>query len=56
MDVNQTFGLSNNTNFTLTLLQNNATYYITEGENPNIDTNYYNIAKEKNGFIVYKRV
>ena len=56
MDVNQTFGLSNCTNFTSTLLENNASYYITEGENPNVDTDYYSIVKEKNDFIVYKRV
>ena len=55
-DVNQTFGLTDEKNFTSTLLQNNASYYISEEENPNVDTNYYKIVKEKNGFVVYKRV
>lgn len=54
MDVNQTFGLSDN--LTSTLVQNNASYYISEGKDPNIDPSYYTIVKEKNGMVVYKRV
>lgn len=56
MDVNNSAGLKNQSNFTEILNENNVDYYISEGKNNNVSDNSYKIIKEEGNIILYKRI